>query len=300
MRRLIWRFVRDLALLPVIAFVVYQLVARLPVQRDDDAKQGTATAVQQELRERLCLDRWDGFVCPWQDLVSGRSLVGDGGSALYDGRHIARALAGSLRIGAMALGLALGLAALFAALSVKLGASPLGALFARLPAIVYATPSFLVALVVARYAGVSFDEEKARFEPVVAAVMSVGPGIFLGVVLRDALFAELTRPYVRTARAKGCSPARALIVHALPNALPALLDTVTPVATALLAGSFVAERLFNVTYLGFLYVEAARTRQLGVGVVTTTLFAALLVLVSFSVALIRRWIDPLPRGEAPS
>jgi oligopeptide transport system permease protein len=292
------RVLRDLSLVPLVALLVYEFVAHLPVRRDDDAKREVSSAVQRELEDRLCVHDWDGFLCPWRDLVDGRALAGDAASDLYDGPMILAALGGSLRMGLLALVIALVAGAAFALVRVTVRSRAARTGLEAVPALVYATPTFLLGLFVASFTGVSFDDEKRPYELVAALVMSVGPAAFVGVVLHDALVAESQKGYFTVARAKGLSRAAALRRHALPNALPALLDAFPPVATALLAGSFVVERLFNVTYLGFLYVEAARQKQLGVVVVTTTLFAALLVLVSLGVELVRLRVDPRARARA--
>ena len=143
--------------------------------------------------------------------------------------------------------------------------------------------------------GVSLGDDTACFEPRVALVVGAWPGAFLGTILGDALRAERERPYHAMALAKGRSPIGALLVHALPNALPALLDALPPVATALLTGSFAAEKLFNVTYFGFLYVHAALERQGALVVVATTAFAALLVAVTLVARLARLAVDPKAR-----
>ncbi|MFM2153834.1 MAG: hypothetical protein RL199_2269 [Pseudomonadota bacterium] len=292
---LLRRIGRDLLLIPLVAVLVHALVAHLPVRQDAEAKQRVTTAVQRELRDRLCAHRWDGFLCPWRDLLHGRALADDGGGGLYDAPLLAHALAGSLRIGALALLLSLAFALAFAVTRARPLPSWTRSLLDGWPALVFATPTFLVALAVARFVGVSLDDDKRSFEPVAAMVLSLGPGALFGVVLHGALHGEARQPYVATARAKGLSARAALLRHALPNALPALLDALPPVATGMLAGSFVVERLFNVTYLGFIYVEAARQKQLAVVVVTTTLFAALVVLVSLATDLAKRSLLPAPR-----
>jgi oligopeptide transport system permease protein len=289
------RITRDLLLVPLVAVLVHGLVAHLPVRQDGDAKVRVTTAVQRELRDRLCADRWDGFLCPWGDLVHGRALADEGAGGLYDAPLLAHALAGSLRIGALALLLAMVFALGFALVRSRPLPPWVRASIDGWPALVFATPTFLVALAVARFVGVSLDDDKLAFEPVAACVLSLGPGALFGVLLHGALARETPRPYVATARAKGLSARAALVRHALPNALPALLDALPPVATGMLAGSFVVERLFNVTYLGFIYVEAARQKQLAVVVVTTTLFAALLVLVSLATDLAKAGLLPTAR-----
>ena len=106
---------------------------------------------------------------------------------------------------------------------------------------------------------------------------------------------ELARDYVRTALGKGLSRAVVLRRHVLPNLIPALLDSLPPVATALLGGSFAAERVFGLPYFGQLYVSAVLQKQLAVVVVATTIFAALLVAVSVAVELVRLVVDPRAR-----
>ena len=298
MRRFLLRLVRDLALIPLIGIVSYEIIAHLPIRRDTGSKVMISQAVQQDTAHRLCLDRWDGFLCPWRNLLEGKSLASDTSVDTYDARQIASAAMGSARIGGMALLLALVLALAFAFARVVFERSPADEALDLWPTLVYATPSFIFAMLVAAYTGVSYGDDKRAFEPIAALVVALGPGTFLGVVLHDALKAESLKPYVQTALAKGRSRLSAHLRHALPNAIPTMLDALPPVATAMLAGSFVAEKLFNVTYLGFMYVEAARDRELQVVVVTTTIFASILVLVSLAVDLARLIIDPLARRRA--
>ena len=114
MNKLVLHVARDLALLPLIAILVYQFVVHLPVRQDVDAKRAVPSAVQQELEDRLCFREWDGFLCPWRDLIEGRPLAGDADSDLYDGPMIFGALLGSLRVGLFALVVALVGGGLFA------------------------------------------------------------------------------------------------------------------------------------------------------------------------------------------
>jgi oligopeptide transport system permease protein len=70
------------------------------------------------------------------------------------------------------------------------------------------------------------------------------------------------------------------------------------VATALLAGSFAAERVLGLPYFGQLYVAAVLQKQVAVVVVATTVFAALLVVVTLAVELVRLLVDPRARETA--
>lgn len=293
MTRFLLRLLRDLLMVPLTAFVVYQLVANLPIQRESEAKTAAIVSVEKQLAEDLGVGTPLGFLRPWEKLLAGERLGSD--ALAYDARDFWAALGGSARMGGLALLFALlqGAAFAFARLKARRAALPLS----TVPALVYATPAFLLALLAAMVTTTPrFD---ADWYPLLGAwVMSVGPSAFIGVVLHGALTHELSQLYVTAARARGATERDVLLKHALPNALPALLDAVGPVAAALLAGSFVVERLFNLTHFGFLYVYAAQHMELGVVVVATTLFACVLVAVSVLVELARLWVDPRARRAA--
>src|SRR5262249_35641517 len=71
----------------------------------------------------------------------------------------------------------------------------------------------------------------------------------------------LAEGFVRTARAKGASPARVLFVHAARNALVPVATVAALELGALLSGAIVTERLFRWPGAGLLAVEALRNRD---------------------------------------
>lgn len=296
LKKLVGRLVRDLALVPITAFLIHLFVASLPLRADTDAKLAGPSSIQRQMEDQLGVGEPLGFLRPWRLLLAGERIGTD--SRRYDLEDLTRALAGSLRIGGMALVFALSIAFAFAALRASLARRTADHVLELVPTLVYGTPTFILALVVATFTSVSIDDDKRAFEPIAALVMSIGPGVFLGVLLNDALRTELSKPYVTTAVAKGRTRLATLTRHALPNAIIVLLDAVPPVATSLLAGSFVVEKLFNVTYFGMLYVFAAQNKQVALVVVGTTIFATLLILVSFTVELLKVVLDPKVKTDA--
>jgi oligopeptide transport system permease protein len=284
MRRLLRRLARDIVLLPLTALVVFELVNALPARVESDAKVQVVTETARALR----------FTEPWRKLVGGELL---GQRDRHGGKDLLEALLGSMRVGTMALGFALLIGVGFAALRWALRRRAGGHALELLPALAYGTPAFLLALIVAKWWGIPHGpEEYAGTEPIMALVMAVWPGVFMGTVLSGALDREARMGYFATALAKGRRPATVLLLHALPNALPALIDALPPVATTLLAGSFVAEKLFNVKYFGLIYVEAASSGEGEVVIVATTMFAAILVGVSALADLLRVIVDPRERS----
>ncbi|WP_309891297.1 ABC transporter permease [Archangium sp.] len=284
------RIGRQLVLVPIVALASYFLMAALPLTTDDESKRQVSPEVLASYRKDLGLGQPLGFLRPWQKLFAGERL---GTSAQgVTGDELLLKLSGSVGVGLVALGLALVWALAFALLRARWRRSRLSLLSDALPAVAFGTPVFIPALLLAPAV-----VERGHLLPELCAafVISVWPGIFLGTLVADALETELARDYVRTARSKGLPPRVVLWRHVLPNVLPALLDAIGPVATALLAGSFAAERVFGLPYFGQLYVLAVLQKQVAVVVVATTVFASLLVAVGLVVELVRLGVDPRAR-----
>ena len=284
------RIGRQLVLVPIVALASYFLMAALPLTTEDDSKRQVSPEVLASYRKDLGLGQPLGFLRPWQKLFAGERL---GTSAQgVTGDELLLKLSGSVGVGLVALGLALVWALAFALLRARWRRSRLSVLSDALPAVAFGTPVFIPALLLAPAV-----VERGHLLPELCAalVISVWPGIFLGTLVADALDTELARDYVRTARSKGLPPRVVLWRHVLPNVLPALLDAIGPVATALLAGSFAAERVFGLPYFGQLYVLAVLQKQVAVVVVATTVFASLLVAVGLVVELVRLGVDPRAR-----
>jgi oligopeptide transport system permease protein len=290
------RIGRDLLLVPISAVLVYLLVVNLPFRQDSDRKIASSENDAVALRAQVLGSGhvWDAFV-PWRRLFAGES-VGLAGQP-FTATDLGRAAGLSLLLGLLALGLALAWSLLLAVARVSLAGRKVGVVLELIPGLVFGSPLFLLAVVAALLAialGVPFTGSHL----LAASVMALGPGTFLGVVFSDALRVEAARPYFVAALARGCSRRRALLRHALPNALPALLDAAAPVASSLLLGSFVAENFFQLKGFGLVYLEAARRVDAGVVVVATTLFASVLIVVSVLVELVRIFVDPKARDAA--
>jgi oligopeptide transport system permease protein len=290
MRLLLVRIGRQLVLVPIVALASYFLMASLPLTTEDDNKRQVSPELAASYRRDLGIGEPLGFLRPWQKLFRGERL---GTSAQgVTGDELLLKLSGSIGVGLVALALALLWALSFALFKERWRRGRLAVLGDAIPAMAFGTPVFIPALLLAPAV-----VERGHLLPELTAafVISLWPGIFLGTLLADALRTELARDYVRTAASKGLPPGVVLRRHVLPNVLPALLDAIGPVATALLAGSFAAERVFGLPYFGQLYVLAVLQKQVAVVVVATTVFASVLVIVSLVVEVVRLVVDPRAR-----
>jgi peptide/nickel transport system permease protein len=111
-------------------------------------------------------------------------------------------------------------------------------------------------------------------------------------ILRDELARELARDHVRTAQAKGAGPWRRLLVHALRNALPAMVTLLALDFGQLAGGAVVTESLFRWPGLGNLGGRALLDRD-GPMLVGVVLVTAIGVVVANGLAdLLQTLLDP--------
>ena len=102
----------------------------------------------------------------------------------------------------------------------------------------------------------------------------------------------LKQDYVRTARAKGASPTRVVIKHALRGGFP--LPVVTflgPAFAGLVSGSFIIESIFFIPGLGKFFVTATFNRDYTMVLGTVLFYATLIILLNLLVDFLQAWLD---------
>jgi len=130
--------------------------------------------------------------------------------------------------------------------------------------------------------------------PVVALALPVAGAI--AKLARAGLAEVLTQDHVRTARARGLSPLRILVVHALRPALVPVASYAGPAAAGLLTGAVVIETLFALPGLGRYFVQGALNRDYPLVLAVVTIYAALIILFNLFADLLYGWLDPRVRG----
>jgi peptide/nickel transport system permease protein len=110
--------------------------------------------------------------------------------------------------------------------------------------------------------------------------------------VRSSVIDALSQDFVRTARAKGMPTTRMLFRHALPNGL---ISTITLIGTSLpfiIAGSVVAEVVFNYQGMGYLFWQSAQARDFPVLMGIVTLLGVLTVTGSLAADVATALLDP--------
>lgn len=130
--------------------------------------------------------------------------------------------------------------------------------------------------------------------PVIALALPVAGAI--AKLSRAGLAEALAQDHVRTARARGLSPLKVLVIHALRPALVPVASYAGPAAAGLLTGAVVIETVFALPGLGRYFVQGALNRDYPLVLAVVTLYAALIILFNLFADLLYGWLDPRARG----
>ena len=109
---------------------------------------------------------------------------------------------------------------------------------------------------------------------------------------RGGMLEILNQDFIRTARAKGLSETRVVVVHALRGGLTPVIAFLGPAMAGLLAGSFVVETIFGIPGLGRFYVEAAFNRDYTMILGSSIFFSFLIIFFNLISDLVAAALNP--------
>ena len=126
------------------------------------------------------------------------------------------------------------------------------------------------------------------------------PAIALGTIplaviarmTRSSMLEVLREDYVRTAKAKGLSPARVVFVHALRNALVPVITVIGLQVGTLLAGAVLTETIFSWPGIGKWLIDAISRRDYPVVQGGILIIATLVIVVNLLVDLMYGLVNP--------
>ncbi|WP_027896433.1 ABC transporter permease subunit [Zestomonas thermotolerans] len=125
-----------------------------------------------------------------------------------------------------------------------------------------------------------------------AIVLGTIPLAVIARMTRSAMLEVLREDYIRTARAKGLSPARVVFVHGLRNALIPVLTVFGLQVGTLLSGAVLTETIFSWPGIGKWLIESIAARDYPVVQNGILLIAALVILVNFTVDMLYGLVNP--------
>ena len=141
----------------------------------------------------------------------------------------------------------------------------------------------------------------ARIDGVTSLIL---PAITLGMIYlgtiarltRGGMIEVLDEDFVRTARAKGLPEHRVVIKHALRVGITPVITYLGPATAAMISGSFVVEKIFQIPGLGTYFITSVAERDYPVVTGVFVFYAALLVLLNLAVDLMYGVLDPRVPG----
>jgi oligopeptide transport system permease protein len=120
-------------------------------------------------------------------------------------------------------------------------------------------------------------------------------GFPIAVITRytRASMLEVTRKdYIRTAQSKGLRNQAVVSRHMIRNALIPVVTILGPTLAFLVTGSFIIERIFGIPGIGQFYITAIGTRDYGLLMAMTMLYAFAIAFLNVIVDVLYAYIDP--------
>lgn len=109
---------------------------------------------------------------------------------------------------------------------------------------------------------------------------------------RSSMLEVLSQDFIRTSRAKGASPLRVVLRHALPNAIPPILTVIGVQFGLMLGGAVLTESVFTWPGMGSLLINSISARDFPVVQGCVLIFSVGFIIVNIIVDLLYSVVDP--------
>ena len=160
------------------------------------------------------------------------------------------------------------------------------------------TPSFVLAILLVVFFGVELKwfptgGWKGPSYWVLPTIALAGFPIAQIARYTRASMLEVTRKdYIRTAQSKGLRDRAVVIRHMVRNALIPVVTILGPILAFLVTGSFIIETIFGIPGVGRYYITAIGTRDYGLLMAMTMLYAFAVAFMNVVVDVLYAYIDP--------
>ena len=127
--------------------------------------------------------------------------------------------------------------------------------------------------------------------------LCLGNAAYYQRMTRSAMQETLRQEYIKTARAKGASSARTIVVHALRNALMMVVTQMTLSFTAMMGGSMLTETIFGLPGVGATILQAINMKDIPM-IMASTIFVTLTLMTGLLlVDIVNAFLDPRVRAR---
>lgn len=319
LRHAIQRLIQGILVLGFASFAIYMLLGLMPGDPVDLMASGNPEVTPEDLRRLRELHGVDRPILERYAAWAGAVLTGDLGYSRSFNRPVLATigpyflntlvLMSAAFVAALGLGVALGLLAAadrggrvdaainaFAFVSASVPTFWLGLLAIVLFAVVL---GWLPASALPPPGADGFWERARHLILPVATLALVEAGEYARH-MRAAAIDALGQDWIRTARAKGASPARVLRAHVLRNALIPVATVAALGFGGLFSGALVTETIFAYPGMGKLIYDAILTSDFNLALACLLMAAALVIAANLAADLVYAALDPrVGFGRAP-
>lgn len=204
----------------------------------------------------------------------------------------------SLELGFYALIFAVAFGLLLGVLAVVLKDRPSGKIIGAISLAGICLPSMVLAPVAILFFAIKlkcFNAMGWNF-PSDAVLPSITLGLFylawIARLARASAIGELSKGYVKTARAKGLGAFKIYFVHVLRNAIQPVVSYLGPAAAGLLTGSFVVETIFQIPGLGKFFISSALDNDYTMVMGCVILYAGFIIIFNLISDLVLAALNP--------
>jgi len=293
------RFITSVVVIWIIVTATFFLMKICP-GGPFDRERGLPPEIEKNIRARYGLDQplWRQYL-----RYVGPLLRGDlGPSYHYQGQSVAQLIAEkfprSAAIGLLSLLISIGLGVPAGVYCASRQNRVEDRLTMFITIIGVSVPSFILATLLQYVAAVRLGLFNAAGlsswrDAVLPALALSGYSLaFLTRLTRSSFLDVLREDWVRTAYAKGLSPFWVLVGHVLRNAVLPVVTYLGPLTAAVLTGSLVIEKIFNIPGLGEFFITSVFNRDYPMIMGVTIFYSVLVVALNFLVDVVYVWLDP--------
>ena len=140
---------------------------------------------------------------------------------------------------------------------------------------------------------------KSGLASLILPAISVGFGLaaLITRTTRSSMLDVLRQDYMVTARAKGCSEKRAILVHALKNALIPIITAIGLQMSLVITGSVLAETVFSWPGIGRLVYDSISKRDTPMVTGAIIMSSVLMLIINLVVDLVYAFFDPRIKAQ---
>lgn len=131
-----------------------------------------------------------------------------------------------------------------------------------------------------------------------AFTLGIRPLAIIVELTRNSLLEVLSQDYIRTAKAKGLSPRKIILKHALKNSLNPVITAATGWLASLLAGAVFVEYIFDWKGIGLVIVNALDKYDFPVIMGAVLFISVILILINILADILYGVVDPRVRIRA--